>query len=210
MKSYYQEVPEQTAEAQLDRDAVETAIKDAQPFEVGAPDQMTDMPLHQQDRAKPDCLLECARMAEHRQTGDDPGLGVYKDSAIEQGLYDPDRGTDATRFVDVINERPGVEAQLTHAEGPQDIKDALDNGKSVIVCVDAYEFYRGQYNLLNDGSGHAVVVTGADEEPDGSWQFAVNDPNSEVPNIPVDGERFLQAWDSANKPMITVEKTGGI
>lgn len=210
MKSYYHEVPEQAEATQLDHDALEASIKDAQPFEVGAPDQMTDTPLHQQDLTKPDCLLECARMAEHHQTGDDPGLEVYKDSAIEQGLYDPNRGADAIRFVDVINEHPGVEAQLTHAEGPQDIKDALDDGKSVIACVDAYEFYRGQYNLLNDGSGHAVVVTGADEATDGSWQFAVNDPNSEIPNIPVDGDRFLQAWDSADRPMITVEKTGGI
>jgi len=36
---------------------------------------------------------------------------------------------------------------LTYDNEPQDIKEALDDGKSVITGVDAYEFYRGQFNL---------------------------------------------------------------
>ena len=102
----------------------------------------------------------------------------------------------------------GLEAQLVRADGPPDIKEALDSGKSVIVGVDAPEFYR-QYNFeVNDG-GHALVVTGAEQTEDGAWHFAVNDPNQDAPNIHVDSDAFLQAWDKAGRSMITVRVKGG-
>jgi len=170
--------------------------------------QMTDTPLHCQGD-KPDCLLQSARMAEHKQTGVDPGLEAYKRPAIEKNIYDPHKGTDLPRMVDVINERPGIEAQLKFRQKPEDIKGALDNEESVIVGVDAYEFYKDQMPYMEDsGAGHAVVVTGAERLPSGDWKFTVNDPNSEIPNQPVTGDKLLNAWGKANKPMIVVKKTG--
>lgn len=204
----YQEVPEQPDVAQAERAALEARIREAESYRVGAPDQMHDTPLHTQGDA-PDCLLEAARMAEQRQTGIDPGLEAYKDSAIEKGIYDPNEGTDLQGFVDVVNERPGVEGELTYADGPEDIKRALDNGESVIAGLDSYEYYKDQFNLEPNSGGHAVVVTGADQTGDGSWEFAVNDPNFETPNMPVEGERFLRAWEAMNRPMITIRGTGG-
>jgi len=202
----FKETPEQTATTRFDRAALESRLKESRPFEAGAPSQMADTPIHTQGD-QPDCLLQSARMAEHKQTGLDPGLEAYKQPAVEQGLYDRAHGTDMQKFVDVINERPGMEAQLKYADGPQDIKDALDKGQSVIGGVDAYEFYKGQYNLEPNSGGHAVVVTGAEQAPDGSWDFRVNDPNFDTPNM--GSKNFLPAWDAANRPMITMQKTGG-
>ncbi|GEM_PF-2669612 len=191
-----------------DRAALEATIKQAEPVKFGAADQMADTPMHTQGDA-PDCLLQSARMAEHRQTGIDPGLEAFKDPAIEKGIYSPDKGTDLQSFSDVLNERPGIEARLDNASGPQDIKSALDNGDSVIAGVDSYEFYKDHYNLEPNSGGHAVVMTGAEQAPDGHWNFAVNDPNLEQPNLAVDGDRFLPAWEKTDRAMLTVSGKGG-
>lgn len=191
-----------------DRAALEATIKQAEPVKFGAADQMADTPMHTQGDA-PDCLLQSARMAEHRQTGIDPGLEAFKDPAIEKGIYSPDKGTDLQSFSDVLNERPGIEARLDNASGPQDIKSALDNGDSVIAGVDSYEFYKDQFNLEPNSGGHAVVMTGAEQAPDGHWNFAVNDPNLEQPNLAVDGDRFLPAWEKTDRAMLTVSGKGG-
>lgn len=193
------ETPENGASTQCDRGALEARLRVADAFDAGEPNQMHDTPLcNQGDR--PDCLLRCAQMAEHRQAGRDPGLEAYKQPAIEQGIYNPDGGvTDLPQFVEVMNERPGIQAELFRGNGPQDIKDALDDGKSVIACVDSYEFYKDVCNLEPNSGGHAVVVTGAGKAADGTWRFTVNDPNIEVPNVPVDGNRILRAWDAAGQ-----------
>lgn len=200
------EIAEQNPAEQMDRSALDARLKHALPLEVGAPDQMLDTPLHRQGD-RPDCLLRSAQMAEEKQTGRNPGLDAYKQPAIAHGIYNPNGGvTDLNRFVDIINERPSVQAELTKADGPEDIKEALDDGKSVIACVDAYDLYKGMGNFEPTHGGHAAVVTGADQAPDGAWQFAVNDPNADAPNVLVDGRRFLHAWNAMHRPMITVEK----
>lgn len=188
--------------------ALDARLREAQPLEMGAADQMHDSPIHTQGDA-PDCLLECARMAEHTQLGSDPGLDAFKQPAVHEGIYDPDDGTDMNRFTDVINERPGLEAHLQTGNGPEDIKSNLDAGCSTIVGVDSYEYYKGQYNLAPDGGGHALLMTGADRASNGNWEFTVNDPNFETSNQAVDGRTFLESWDAVGRPMITVQKTGG-
>ncbi|MBM4028857.1 MAG: hypothetical protein FJ280_26200 [Planctomycetes bacterium] len=200
------EVPAESPIERFDRRALEARLREADAFDAGEPNQMLDTPLHPQGD-KPDCLLRSAQMAEHQQTGHDPGLDAFKQPAIERGVYDPGGGvTDLPQFVEAMNERPDIQAELYRGDGPQDIKDALDHGESVIACVDSYEFYKDVCNLEPNSGQHAIVVTGAGETAEGGWQFTVNDPNIEVPNVPVDGERFLTAWDAANRPMITVEK----
>lgn len=211
MKDYYDadvsEAPESAAAKGYDRAALEATIKRAEPVNLGAADQMADTPVHTQGDA-PDCLLQSARMAEHRQTGMDPGLEAFKDPAIEKGIYSPDKGTDLQGFADVMNERPGIEARLDNASDPQEIKSALDKGDSVIAGVDAYEYYKDQFNLEPNSGGHAVVVTGADRAADGAWEFTVNDPNFDQSNMPVDGDRFLPAWEKMDRAMLTVSGKG--
>jgi hypothetical protein len=208
MNPLEQDVSEPRAAEPVDKAALEGRIREAEPAVLGAPDQMHDTPLHLQGES-PDCLLESARMAEERQTGTDPGLEAYKQPASEQGIYDPANGTEMELFVYVINERPDVQAELLAADGPEDIKDALDSGQSVIAGVDAYEFYKDRYNLEPNAGGHAVVVTGADQAPDGGWEFTVNDPNEPVRNMPIGGASFLRAWDVQGRKMITMQHTGG-
>lgn len=157
MKDHYEteikEAPESHAAKGYDRAALEATIKQAEPVKPGAAGQMTDTPMHTQGDA-PDCLLQSARMAEHRQAGLDPGLEAFKDPAIEKGIYSPDKGTDLQGLADVMMERPGIKAHLDNASGPEDVKSALDSGDSVIASVDAYEFYKDQFNL-EPNSGHA-------------------------------------------------------
>lgn len=212
MKDHYetdaQEASDSTAAQGYDKAALEARIKQAEPVTLGAPNQMADTPVHTQGNA-PDCLLQSARMAEHRQTGVDPGLEAFKAPATEKGLYNPNEGTDLQGFADVMNERPGIEAKLQNASGPEDIKTALDSGDSVIAAVNANEYY----DIVEEGepndAGHAVVVTGADQAADGSWEFTVNDPNKDTPNIPVNGDRFVSAWNQMDRTMLTVHAKGG-
>ncbi len=199
-------------DANTDAPAASDGKAESQAPRIGAPNQMTDTPLHNQGN-QPDCLLQSARMAEHRQTGHDPGLAAYKDPATEEKIYEPgpNGGVNSLeRFTTIINKRPDVAAELKTGTGPQDIKDPLDKGESVIAGVNAHEFYKSLgYQTPRDGAGHAVVVTGADQAPDGSWQFAVNDPYNGSSNVPVDGSGFLRAWNAQGCQMITVKSKGG-
>jgi len=200
---------EQALPAATERMSMEARLQRAAPAEVGAPMQMTDTPVHTQGDA-PDCLLQCARMAEHRQTGLDPGLEAYKNPAQQEGIYDPETGTNVEKFADIMAERPGLSVEAGNAQGPEVIESALDQGKSVIVGVDAYEYYRGETNPEPNSSGHALVVTSAEQQSDSTWKFTVNDPNDSTPNLPVDGNRLLPAWSGTGQLMMTVEaKPGG-
>lgn len=199
---------EQAHAAALDRRTLESRLNQADSVRYGAPSQMTDTPLHQQGDA-PDCLLQCARMAEHRQTGRDPGLAAFKQPAIEQDIYDPGSGTQSDKFLSILNDRTGVQAESSCAAGPEAILDSLNQQKSVIVGVDAYEYYKVESNLEPNAGGHALLVTGAERLDNDKWKFAVNDPNQETPNIPIDGERLLPAWKDAGNLLITVERKPG-
>jgi len=184
-------------------------IDAAQPGDKVVPGQMTDTPLHQQGD-KPDCLLQSARMAEHRQTGVDPGLDAYKTPAMEKHIYDPSSGiTDLPEMTKIMDNRPGIEAELKMQQTPQELEQALNNGDSAVVAVDAYEFYKDQVpGMQPDSGGHAIVVTSAEQLPDGQWKFTVNDSNVDTPNVPAAGEKFLNAWNQAGRPMVVVRKTG--
>ncbi|MCB0038048.1 MAG: hypothetical protein H6646_00250 [Anaerolineales bacterium] len=199
---------EQAHVAALERRAYESRLSQSDSVRYGAPSQMTDTPLHQQGLA-PDCLLQCARMAEHRQTGRDPGLVAFKQPAIEQNIYNQDGVTDVDKFVSVLNDRDGVQAEGSYAASPEAILDSLNQRKSVIVGVNAYEYYKVESNLEPNSGGHALLVTGAERQDNGRWQFTVNDPNQETPNFPVDGERLLPAWKAEGNLLITVEKRAG-
>ena len=167
---------------------------------------MTDTPLHLQGD-NPDCLLQSARMAEHRQLGADPGLEAYKDRAIEMGprVYDQD-GTDVVAMKDIINERPGLSAELKTQQQPEQIKAELDNGDSVIALVDGTAYYTGRAEP--NFEGHAIVVTSAEQTPAGDWKLTVNDPNRDIPNEEIPWARFQKAWGRQDNQMLVVRKIG--
>ncbi len=208
-KAYNPEAVERTLSQAPDRYALDARVREAEPVQVGAPNQMLDTPIHLQGK-EPDCLLRSAQMAEHRQLGKDPGLDAYKEPALKKGLYTPgpEGGTTFNRFPEVINERPDLHAELKHGVGPEGLKAALDGGKSVIANVDAHKFYAGRFYVPDRGYRHAIVVTGADQAPDGRWQFTVNDPNFPERNTPLNGKTFIGAWNDTRQGMITVQKSG--
>ena len=162
--------------------------------------QMTDTPQYNQGN-NPDCLLQSTRMAEAKQTGVDPGVDVYKDEAIRRGNYS-ENGVNMERFTDQINERPGLQAEMRHDQSLDDIKSELDQQHSVIVGVDAGTLY----DFPPDGSGHALVVTGATQDAAGNWNVTVNDPNEFSTNKSVSEAVFKQAWDLAGNRMIVMQK----
>ncbi|MCB0205960.1 MAG: hypothetical protein KDH89_14150 [Anaerolineae bacterium] len=61
------DTPESPATPKYDMSALKSHMKHVEPMSLGSPDQMTNTPIHTQGDA-PDCLLQSARMAEHRQT----------------------------------------------------------------------------------------------------------------------------------------------
>lgn len=173
--------------------------------------QMTDTPHYNQGN-HPDCLLQSARMAETKQTGVDPGLEVYKNEAMRQHNYLEAGGaggvSDMEKFAKQMDARPGIEANYQNGARLSDIKASLDQGESVIVGVDAAEFYP-ELGLPPESGGHAVVVTGLSEKSDGTWNVTVNDSNETGPNTPKDGTTFTKAWQAAGNPMISIHKSGG-
>ncbi|MER2513554.1 MAG: hypothetical protein ABTQ25_14240 [Nitrosomonas ureae] len=187
--------------------ALETIIKQTDDARESVANQMPDTPLYLQGDM-PDCLLQCARMAEHRQVGIDPGLEVFKNMAIENGFYSSQWGVELRGFMEIIKDRPNIVAQLDYANGPQDLKTVLDQGASVIAGVETHEYYHGLLNIEPNHGGHAVVVTHVNESKDGFWQFIVNDPNESIPNQEIDCCAFQKAWDVMNRMMITVRAKG--
>lgn len=170
--------------------------------------QMTDTPHFNQNN-HPDCLLQSGRMVEARLTGVDPGLEVYKNEAIRRGSYHEASGKggidNMEKFAEQMNDRPGLETKYHEGANLSDIKDALDHGQSLIVGVDAAKFYP-EAGLEPNSGGHAVVVTGVEQDLDGRWHITVNDPNEFEPNTLIRGETFTSAWRAFNSPMIMVSK----
>jgi hypothetical protein len=173
------------------------------------PGQMTDT-RHYNQGEHPDCLLQSARMAEARQTGKDPGLETYKNEAINKNNYSEQEGGvgDMEKFAAQINDRPDLKANYQEQGSLEKIKNELDQGKSVIVGVDAGEFFQNEF--IPDNAGHAVVVTGAEKATDGSWKITVNDSNATGPNSEVSEFVFKNAWNNMNNPMIVVSKSGAV
>lgn len=103
----------------------------------------------------------------------------------------------------------GVESQIQSGLTLTDLEGYLDQGRSLILSVDANNIWYGQNDPVGnplDKPNHALLITGIDQE---AGVVILSDPgtpdgNAEVVPLAV----FQEAWsDSGNQALITTEPT---
>ena len=92
------------------------------------------------------------------------------------GIYDPMKGTDPCRIDDVLNDIANsvnlpFGASEVHGFTKDYLIDELNNGSPMLIAVDAGVLH----DFVPPGSGHAVLLTGIVETPEGTMAV-VNDP----------------------------------
>ena len=101
----------------------------------------------------------------------------------------------------------GVPNEASHNNSLDDLRDALDSGKMVIVGVDADEYWGQDTDDVfspADGPNHAVQVIGIDESDPEHPMVILNDsgsPSGCGELVPADV--FMDAWDDSNNYMVT-------
>jgi hypothetical protein len=129
-----------------------------------------------------------------------------------QGWYDP-RGGTSMQDLDRLLIHNGIETEVTGGADISDIADALERGDKVIVPLNAQEIWEplrdpdtGEVVPQPGPYGHAVVVTGIDQNADGSFTVILNDsgtPNGQMSAVAL--EDFLEAWEDYDNQMIVAK-----
>lgn len=120
--------------------------------------------------------------------------------AEANGWYDSESGTSPSSVGNVLNAL-GIPTEQKYDATLLDIADALERGDKVIVSLDANEIWTPLRDSITgepieqSDAGHAVWVTGIDQEPDGSVKIIFNDSgNPDGKMNAVDAKDFLNAW----------------
>jgi hypothetical protein len=133
--------------------------------------------------------------------------------AVENGWYDPERGT-APADVGRLLEAHGVPCEQQSGADISAIVTALERGDKVMVGLDGGEIAAPLHDastgapLEQPDALHSVWVTGIDTGPDGSVHVLVNDPGHPGGQLdPIELHDFLNAWDDTGNHL-TVARTG--
>lgn len=103
----------------------------------------------------------------------------------------------------------GIDAEIESGLTVDDLEGFLDQGRSVILGVDAFNIWEGRDNPVqnpDDTANHALLITGIDAE---NGYVVLSDPGNPDGNedvVPLSD--FLEAWsDSGNAAIVTTEAT---
>src|SRR5439155_8467230 len=132
--------------------------------------------------------------------------------AQEHGLYDPETGT-RPQDVGKLLELLGVPAEQHPHATLSDLANALQHNDRVIVGLNANEiWYPHRDNVTGEPvklpyAGHAVWVTGIEQEADGSVKVILCDSGTEHGAMEaVDAKDFLNAWADADNEMVVAHQ----
>jgi hypothetical protein len=101
-------------------------------------------------------------------------------------------------------EAAGVPAHVEYGGSMESLADALGDGQSVIVFVDADEVWYGPE--AGDGDAefdHALVVAGIDTERGVVLLSDPGDPEGDLREIPID--RFMDAWADSDHTAVVAD-----
>ena len=164
-----------------------------------------DMTYHQTQPGPVDCVPTSVAMTLSDLTGEEIPAGDVVTMANDAGFM-TDSGMAAEDALTLF-ENYGVEAELT--SGSIDgLREALDNGDSIVVGLDAADLYSGDGGPFDEGlvSGHAVVITGIDDGPPGT--VYINDPGfPDGAGVEIPLEQFEDSWEDTDNTMIVAEPT---
>lgn len=165
-------------------------------------DPMGEMEYHQAQVGPNDCLPTSVAMVLTEVLGDEVPQGDVVDLANEMGLLGP-TGMSIDGGVQLL-EHYGVDAEASSGT-MDDLRASLDSGDDVIIGLDADDLYgQGDAPFADDlVSGHAVVITGIDDE---AGVVYINDPGfPDGAGVAISIETFEDAWQDADHSMIVVE-----
>ena len=165
-------------------------------------DPMAEIPYHQAQVGANDCLPTSIAMIVTEITGDDAPQGDVVDIANELGLLGED-GMSLDGGVQLL-ERYGVDAEV-RTGSVDDLRAMLDAGRPVIIGLDADDLYgTGDSPFADDlASGHAVVITGIDDE---TGLVYINDPGlPDGAGVAIPLDEFEDAWADADHTMIVAD-----
>jgi hypothetical protein len=165
-------------------------------------DPMAEIPYHQAQVGSNDCLPTSVAMILTEATGITVDQGEVVDLANELGLLG-ETGMSMEGGLQLL-EHWGVEAEVQ--TGSMDsLRDMLDSETPVIIGLDSDDLYgQGDQPFSDDlVAGHAVVITGIDDE---AGLVYINDPGfPDGAGIAIPIEQFEDAWQDADNTMIVAE-----
>ncbi len=216
---HYEDVPGKTAASQFDRAALESSLKESQPYEEGRvgdalgarePVETSERRIiGAPERAAQYCHLQtgdtCATVAQEgviqKHTGIDYGEKALAEEAYEKGWTESE-GRTYTDCVGNLLDAHGIPTRrsLDSSATLDDIRDELSQNHDAIVGVDAGELYRDSRYL---DVGHTVWVTGLETDTSGQvTRVFINDGNP-PPQKVYDVRRFQKAWDAGGRLMVS-------
>jgi uncharacterized protein YvpB len=165
-------------------------------------DPMAEIPYHQAQVSDNDCLPTSVAMVATEALGLDVPQADLVDLANELDLLGPD-GMSLEGGVTLL-EHYGLGAEV-QSGSMDDLRTLLDNGTPVIIGLDADDLYGvGDAPFADDfAMGHAVVITGIDDE---AGVVYINDPGfPDGAGVAVPIEDFEDAWIDGDNTMIVVD-----
>ncbi|MEZ5281126.1 MAG: C39 family peptidase [Acidimicrobiales bacterium] len=166
---------------------------------------MAEITYHQAQPGPVDCLPTSVAMVLTEVTGelvpadDVVALANEMDMMTSTGMA----AEDGVRLL----EEYGIEAELT--SGTLDgLRDQLDSGTGVIIGLDSADLYSNGGGPFDEGmeAGHAVVITGIDDE---AGLVYINDPGfPDGAGVAISIETFEDAWADSDNLMIEIVGSG--
>jgi hypothetical protein len=128
------------------------------------------------------------------------------------GWFDPNSGTSPEALGKILNAF-GVTTETQYDASLNDIASALERGDKVIVALDANEIWNPLRDeagnpIEQEDGGHAVWVTGIDQDEQGNIKVILNDSGiSDGQMKVIDGVDFINAWDDFGNHLVIAENT---
>ena len=163
---------------------------------------MAEIPYHQAQVGPNDCLPTSVAMVLSEATGTTIPQADLVDLAEGLGLLGPD-GMSLEGGVQLLDHY-GVDAEV-QTGSLDDLRTLLDQGTPVIIGLDADDLYGMGDQPFSDDivSGHAVVITGIDDE---AGLVYLNDPGfPDGAGVAVPLDDFEDAWVDGGNSMIVAD-----
>lgn len=165
-------------------------------------DPMAEIPYHQAQVGSNDCLPTSVAMVLSEITGEDVPQSDVVDLANELQLLGP-TGMSIEGGIALLDHY-GVDAEVETGT-IDELRTMLDNGDQIIIGLDSDDLYGAGDQPFQDDlvAGHAVVITGIDDE---AGVVYINDPGfPDGAGVAISIDAFEDAWTDADHSMIVAE-----
>lgn len=140
----------------------------------------------------PTCALACSAMVINSlHGGEEVALPDLRDFASVEGLSDSDGGMNPESVRELLDDYPGIKAEVVANSSLEDVGARLARGEELIAAVSAEVLYERP-----DLGGHTLYVVGLDQAHDGREVVLVRDPNCDHKNLwdAIPRDAFEKAW----------------